>query len=89
MGRCMECVVPASPFRGTPILANSVPLLKIHSKIAFFTGPIVHFSCQSRFTYECGLVIISPEFSLGFASTFDLLEPGLFDELVSCSTQRV
>jgi hypothetical protein len=28
-------VVPASPFCGTPILANRVPLLKIHSKPAF------------------------------------------------------
>ena len=31
----LECVVPASPSCGTPNLANSVPLLKTHSKSAF------------------------------------------------------
>lgn len=31
----LECVVPASPCCGAPNLANSVPLLKIHSKFAF------------------------------------------------------
>jgi hypothetical protein len=31
----LECVVPASPCCGAPDLANSVPLLKIHSKFAF------------------------------------------------------
>jgi hypothetical protein len=75
-------VVPASPFCGTPILANSVPLLKIHSNPAFLSGSIVHLSCQSRSNDERGLVVISPESLFRFAFTFDLPELGLFDELV-------
>jgi hypothetical protein len=79
----LECVVPASPFPGTPILAKSVPLLKIHSKSPPFWVLSSTFSCQSRSTDGCGLVVISPEFSLSFAFTSDLPGPGLFDGLVS------
>ena len=43
----LECVVPASPFRGTPTLANSVPRLKIHSKSSFCDRVLSSiFSCQ-------------------------------------------
>lgn len=78
-------VVPASPFCGTPILANCVPLLKNTFQACLLSGSIVHLSCQSRSNDERGLVVISPESLFRFAFTFGLPELGLFDELVDYS----